>query len=107
MHIYPDIYIYYADGISMFRRFDLEHNDLEHIVAEIRIPNRKPFLITCVYIPPREANHVTLTTLSDMLARCLDSKLELILMGDLLTSICFRVRTTACLLSVNLTTWIN
>ena len=67
----------------MFRRFDLEHNDLEHIVAEIQIPNRKPFLITCVYIPPREANHVTLTTLSDMLARCLDSKLELILMGDL------------------------
>ena len=75
--------IYHADGISMFRRFDLEHNDLEHIVVEIRIPNRKPFLITCVYIPPREANHVTLTTLSDMLARCLDSKLELILMGDL------------------------
>ena len=43
---------------------------------------RKPFLVICVYIPPKDAVQV-LGTLSTVLEKCIDCGLDVILMGDL------------------------
>ena len=43
---------------------------------------RKPFLVICVYIPPKGAAYV-LGTLSSVLEKCIDCGLDVILMEDL------------------------
>ena len=74
--------IYVDDELSIVRRIDLEHETLEHIVLEVRVEKRKPFLVICVYIPPKDAVHV-LGTLSTVLEKCIDCGLDVILMGEL------------------------
>ena len=72
--------IYHSDELSVKRRTALEHKILEQIVLEVHIPNRSSFLVSSVYTPPKLAHQKFLASLSEM---CLDSKRELIVMGDL------------------------
>ena len=75
--------IYHSDELSVKRRIDLEHKNLEQIVLEVYIPNWSPFLVSSVYTPPKLANQNFLASVSETIEMCLDSKRELILMGDL------------------------
>ena len=75
--------IYVASQLSTVRRSDLEHETLEQIVLEVQVEKRKPFLVLCVYIPPKDPGCHALGTLSTVLEKCIDSGLNVVLMGDL------------------------
>ena len=76
--------IYVASELNTIRRPDLEHETLEHIVLEVRVEKRKPFLVLCVYIPPKDPGCHALGTLSTILEKCIDSGLDVVLMGVLM-----------------------
>ena len=75
--------IYCKTSLMVCRRRDLEHDDLEMIVVDIKVKNSLPLTIACIYRPPSTPSSVWPEiegALDDLLCKC---KGTLVVVGDL------------------------
>lgn len=76
------IAMYINENINYRMRYDLMHDDLEYMVAEICLERQKPFLIVTLYRPPNARSEV-FNHMQECFETLEDTGYEYILLGDL------------------------
>ena len=78
--------LYIRDGIEFARIADLENDETEFLLVEIRLKNTKPFIFGTIYKPPDSSKHLP-KNFNFFLSKTLQSidseKRESIIMGDM------------------------